>query len=178
MTDDEGQLAYPGEIHNKVQKELIAYLYSIDVTAQAECIIDYENGWWGRADIISTDGRVWEIKRDRKNQIKRGRTQVNKYINGIWRNHREVFLREGDYIPSGQFQYKSGDTTYYVKYEYKGNGIVAYDYDTKTDWESVSEKTLAVFFVAGAAAKLFVSFGQSASDFQQAIDNLERAFCY
>lgn len=176
--DDEGHLAYPGEIHNKVQKKIIEYLYSMGIIALPECIIDYENGWWGRADIISMDGQIWEIKRDKARQIERGRRQINKYINGTWRNHKDVVLREGDFIPSGQFQFRSGDTTYYVKYEYKGNGIIAYDYDTKTDWERVAEKTLAVIFVAGAAVELFLSFGQSASDFQQAIDNLERAFCY
>ena len=27
-----------------------------------------------------------------------------------------------------------------MKYEYKGDGIIAYDYDTKTDWGSVAKK--------------------------------------
>ena len=77
LVDDEGHLAYPGEIHNKVQKKIIEYLYSMGIIALPECIIDYENGWWGRADIISMDGQIWEIKRDKARQIERGRRQIN-----------------------------------------------------------------------------------------------------
>ncbi len=65
-----------------------------------------------------------------------------------------------------------------MKYEYKGDGIIAYDYDTKTDWGSVAKKTLAIIFVAGTVIELLLSSGQSAADFQQAIDQLQRAFCY
>ena len=94
MNDGDGLLAYPGEVHNRVQNEVISYLASLGIVALPECIIDYENGTWGRADIISMDGQVWEIKRDKEKQINKGRKQIQNYIDGKWRRNRETELRK------------------------------------------------------------------------------------
>ena len=62
--DPTGTLAYPGEIHNAVVRRIAEkYGYS------KEQFILYEGGGFGRADLISLDGQVWDVKRDKPRQI-------------------------------------------------------------------------------------------------------------
>ena len=68
--DPFGNLAFPGEIHNEVVKH-IKERYNL----YSEQTILYNVGW-GRADLISNDGYVWKVKRDKPNQIENGKKQV------------------------------------------------------------------------------------------------------
>ena len=83
---------------------------------------------WGRADLISGSGEVWEVKRDRIWHIYAGEKQVKKYVANTWKNNRTKSLRIGGEIESGSFTYTSGLATYKVTYRYAGNGVIAYDY--------------------------------------------------
>ena len=132
--DPAGTLAYPGEIHNEVVRR-IANKYGY----YREQKILYSGGGFGRADLISPDGQIWEVKRDKSRQINAGKKQVEKYAcTGIWKNSPNTSLSiGGDEIETGFFYYKSGLTTYKVTYRYAGNGVIAYDYrvsefDTQT----------------------------------------------
>ena len=151
-SDDEGTLAFPGEIHNEVVKRVArenAFYYEQTIT--------YNIGW-GRADLISPNGEVWEVKRDKPRQIERGKTQLEKYVNNTWAKHPEVDLSVGGVIKGGQFPYKSGETTYYVTYRYAGNGVIAYDYRAQTDWNSVVN-TVGGIALIGALAYLTIKTG-------------------
>ena len=85
---------------------------------------------WGRADLISDDGEVWEVKRDKPRQIRKGIRQVNKYVDNEWKQYPNRRLSVGEHLPSkslGLFTSKTGDT-YSVWYRYAENGVIAYDY--------------------------------------------------
>lgn len=131
--DPEGNLAFPGQIHNEVVRRV-----ANDYNLYKEQIILYEGGKWGRADLISPDGRVWDVKRLKQKQIEDGIAQVKKYVSNTWKNSPETKLSVGNNIvPMTSFNYKCGVVTYRVQYESVGNGIIAYDYkitdiDTKT----------------------------------------------
>ena len=72
-TDSNGELAFPGEIHNEVVRR-----YAKKYALQKEQKITY-SFLWGRADLISSDGKVWEVKPDKKRAIEAGKKQVKKY---------------------------------------------------------------------------------------------------
>ncbi|MCQ2287114.1 MAG: RHS repeat-associated core domain-containing protein [Bacteroidales bacterium] len=152
--DPLGYLAFPGEIHNEVEKHL-KKIYGWN----SEQRINYENGTWGRADLISSNGEVWEIKRDKPKQIERGKDQVKKYVDNTWKNQPKKKLSIGQYIESNSFTYKSGDTTYNITYRYAGDGVIAYDYSTKVDWERVGEKALATTLLAATIIAAAYSYG-------------------
>lgn len=77
--DPTGELAWPGEIHSAVSK-YVAGKYGL----LREQIIDYKFGW-GRADLISTNGQVWEIKPDNERHIEIGKNRFKsmRKTNGI-----------------------------------------------------------------------------------------------
>ena len=67
--DPSGELAYPGQIHSYVVN-YIAAKYGL----YREQTIDYKNTiLWGRADLISSSGRVWEVKPNKAKHIKKGK---------------------------------------------------------------------------------------------------------
>ena len=79
--------------------------------------------------MISSDGQVWDVKRNKPRQISAGEKQVSQYVTGTWRDHFGVPLDVGGpEIEARYFYYKSGYTTYKVQYEYAGNGVITYDY--------------------------------------------------
>lgn len=148
--DPFGTLAYPGEIHNAVERRIawdnILYreqtiqLYSCPHSVGGISL----GSFWGRADLISPSGEVWEIKRNKSWQIERGKKQIKRYLEGTWKNNPEQDLKEGGYLPGGSFVYKSGAFEYDVSYHYVGDGVIAYDYTTKPDWDKVAQEALAV----------------------------------
>ena len=143
--DPFGFLAYPGEIHGAVVRHL-AERYAL----YTEQYITYKVGW-GRTDLISRSGKVWEVKPDKPRHIKKGKEQVKKYVNNTWKNNPQVDLSIGDYIESGNFSYVSGATTYHVTYRYAGDGVIAYDYSKKTDWSRVVATAGTAALIVGAA---------------------------
>ena len=138
--DSTGELAFPGEIHNEVVKR-IAIIYGF----YSEEKIQYAFGY-GRADLISPDGQVWDVKRDKPRHIKAGKKQVQKYVDNVWKRHPDIPLSVGgSEIMSGTFNYKSGLTTYRVTYKYVGDGVIAYDYAiVDFDYQTVAQAALVV----------------------------------
>ena len=125
--DPSGHLAYPGEIHNQVVKH-ISGIYHYN----CEQIIIYPNGGWGRADLVSNSGEVWDVKPDTERHINAGIKQVKRYTNGTWYRYDNIKLTiGGDKIKDGVFEYKSGLVTYEVEYRNAGNGVIAYKYKIK-----------------------------------------------
>ena len=120
--DPSGDLAFPGEIHNEVRRR-VARAHGF----YEEQRIDYEIGY-GRADLISPTGEVWDVKRDKELYIRAGEKQVSIYVSNTWRNNPGVPLSVGGYIEGDNFLYNSGNTTYSVTYYYAGNGVIVYDY--------------------------------------------------
>ena len=130
-TDYDGELAYPGEIHQAVVQKIAQRLKLIP-----EQTIDYADGSWGRADLVSEKGYIWEVKPDSSRQIRRGGKQLDKYLSGKWRGQEEIELHRGYEIPSGSFMHRSADgTRYHVEYRYAGNGVIAYQYGKEPEWE-------------------------------------------
>ncbi len=141
--DTSGELAYPGEIHNQV-----VYYIATKHGFYSEQKIEYSVGF-GRADLISLDGQVWEVKPLHIAVTSKGAlrpavvSQINRYVRNIWKNFPNTMLRIGGAIPSGSFTYISGLATYKVEYKYCGNGVIGYTYTREIDWEPVKE-TVAI----------------------------------
>ena len=149
--DITGELAYPGQIHNIVVDRVAGkYGYYKEQT------INYSIGW-GRADLISRDGQVWDVKRDKPSQIAAGVKQVLQYTQNEWRKFKDknIDLKVGGYIDPDSFVVTLNIDTYYVSYQYAGGGVIAYDYYKVTDWETVkSYATTAGVTVLAALAFL------------------------
>lgn len=129
--DPTGMLAYPGQIHNLVVNR-VASIYGLN----KEQTISYKYGW-GRADLISNSGAVWDVKRDKPKQIAGGVAQVLKYTQNTWKKNPNIKLSVGGNIESGEFIQTINVDTYYISYRYAGNGVIAYDYYKITDWDTV-----------------------------------------
>ena len=139
--DPAGTLAFPGEIHNEVVKRIAnskGYF--------REQKIEYANGKWGRADLISFDGQVWDVKRDKPSQIEAGKKQVTHYVENIWAQFPDTELKVGgDQGFSGFFYHKSGLITYKVSYRYAGGGVIAYDYRvSEFDYQTLAATVLTL----------------------------------
>lgn len=52
--------------------------------------------------------------------------------------------------------------TYYVSYRYAGDGIIAYDYEKKTDWVEVVDIATGVVIVGGVAFIIYATGGAAA----------------
>ena len=157
--DIAGTLAYPAEIHNEVV-ERIKEKYQLE----KEQRILYSNGKYGRADLISSDGQVWDVKRDRPWHIEAGEKQVQKYAANTWKNFPNVPLKPGgDMIAGDSFYYQSGQTTYKVSYRNAGNGVIAYDY-TKVERHTQTSANMSPL-VAGAAAIAGIGLGLMSNRF-------------
>ena len=139
--DSTGMLAFPGEIHNDVVQH-IAQLYNYN----KEQIIIYQGGGFGRADLISDDGYVWDVKRNKPRQISAGKRQVEKYVNNTWYRHEDIKLEVGkNEIEPGFFYHKNGLTTYKVSYWFAGDGVIAYDYRaSEFDYQTLASTALVV----------------------------------
>ncbi len=111
--DPTGNLSRPGAIHDKV----VMHIYSQNTSYyNMEQTINYNNGARGRADLIGTDGRIWDVKRDKPQQIAIGQRQVERYVSGTWRNHKNQELKIGGTIAPGSFYCYDGSDKYYVTY--------------------------------------------------------------
>ena len=143
FVDENGELAYPGQIHNLVVNK-VAGLYGLN----KEQTITYDIGW-GRADLISNEGSVWDVKRDKPRQIAAGVRQVQKYTNNTWKNRPDVDLFVGGEIASGEFSTQINIDMYYVTYRYAGNGVIAYDYYKVCNFDTVKsyalEKSISIY---------------------------------
>ena len=154
--DPTGKLAWPGEIHNQV-----LYYVAVKYGLYTEQRINYNFGW-GRADLISETGQVWDVKRDKPRQIANGIKQVQKYVANTWKDHDEIVLSVGGWIDPDSFVYESGLTTYYVTYRYAGDGIIAYDYYAVTDWKTIGDVAAGVVIIAGITCLIISSGGAAA----------------
>ena len=146
-------LAYPGEIHNAVVRH-IANRYGYNTEQR----IQYAKGGFGRADLISPSGQVWDVKRDKPRQINKGIKQVKKYVENVWMQQPDTTLSVGGSdISSGSFHHKSGLTTYRVTYRNAGDGVIAYDYSVwDYDYETLENTVQIVGMVV--IAVLIVGF--------------------
>ena len=125
FVDPTGALAFPGEIHNQV----VNHISENNLYAREQRII-YDDGSYGRADLISDDGQVWDVKPNKLRHIKAGEEQVKKYITGKWAKKETLKLTTGgDSIAPNFFYYESGLITYRVEYSNHGNGVIVYDYE-------------------------------------------------
>ena len=145
--DPDGELSFPGQIHNYVVKE-VARKYSLNT----EQTILYKAGW-GRADLISNEGKVWDVKPDKTHHIEAGKMQVKKYVANKWKNHEEVKLSVGGTIKDGMFTVDTKIATYDISYRYERGGVIAYSYAEKIKWKEISETTenaMTVLLLAGS----------------------------
>ena len=157
FVDPTGLLAFPGQIHNLVVNHVAA-----THGFHREQRIDFGRFSWGRADLISPTGQVWDVKRDRPRQIAGGVTQVQRYTTGTWRNNPNQSLSVGGEIAGGQFITVIGFNTYHVTFRYAGNGVIAYDFTRTTDWQAVGDAALGVLFFACAAVIIVGTKGAAA----------------
>ena len=108
--------------------------------------IIYENGTWGRADLINSDGLVWDVKPNKPHHIVAREIQVKKYTEGKWKYYEEIKLSPGDNsITSDSLDYETLLYTYHVTYENAGNGVITYDYTvTKNQYQTNLDVNVAV----------------------------------
>ena len=151
--DPTGMLAYPGQIHNLVVNKVAA-----EYGLYKEQTINYKFGW-GRADLISSGGAVWDVKRDKANQIAGGVAQVQKYVANTWKKYPNTKLSVGGEIASGEFIQTINIDTYYISYRYAGNGVIAYDYYKVTDWNTVKAYASAAGMTLLSALAFLLSQG-------------------
>jgi len=161
--DETGCLAFPGQIHNIVVY-YVAALYGLNTeqTIYYKEKNSFGKRKWGRADLISENGEVWDVKRNDADQIAAGVEQVKKYVNNEWKDHSHIGLSVGGYIEPGKFTVSIGWTVYHIEYEYAGNGIIAYDYEKETDWDKIKEYAsyaVAAGLTIGAAYLVWQSGG-------------------
>ena len=163
-SDPTGYLAFPGEIHNEVVRR-----YAQKYALNKEQTISYSFGW-GRADLISDDGYVWDVKPDNIRSIKMGKKQVKKYADNIWKNHPDVDLQIGGDIEGMTFDYKSGYTTYHVTCRDAGEGVIAYSYTMDIDWDKVGQAAVAGVCALVLGALTYFTGGATQGAFQQAVE--------
>ena len=109
--------------------------------------IDYKNGLWGFADLVSLDtGEVWEVKKNSKwISMTSATKQLGKYVAGSLHNDKlkqntpNLYTggSQGTYIPMCTIVKQFGPLTYYVSYWDNGNGIILYEFDTLPNWAAI-----------------------------------------
>lgn len=150
FVDETGDLSYPGEIHQQVVDRISRkYQFKREqwilyVSIEENNTFKYSG--WGRADLISNTGQVWEVKPNKKYHISAGKRQVDRYVAGLWANNPAQKLSVGgNTINPEMFYYKSGYTTYKVRYQYEDHGVITYDYrPTDFDYKRATSDVLAV----------------------------------
>ncbi len=154
--DPTGELAFPGQIHN-----LVVNYIALKHGFYKEQTIDYDFGW-GRADLISVFGNVWDVKRDKPKQIEKGVAQVLKYVKNKWKRFPDKTLSVGGYIAPDSLTVKLNVDTYNISYYYAGGGVIAYDYDKVTDCEEVTEVVTSLVIIAGSTVLIYSTGGMAA----------------
>jgi hypothetical protein len=165
FVDPGGCLAFPGQIHNIVVDAIVATHPSM----AKEQTIKYENGTWGRADLVlynskTNTAQIWDVKRDNAKQIASGVKQVGKYLTGTWKNaprSNTTLVRGGKIQGTGtMFLVRNiGGETYYISYRYAGQGVIAYDYTKILDDKFVRNVATGAGAAALAAAVALVMAG-------------------
>jgi RHS repeat-associated protein len=156
--DPSGQIAYPGQIHNLVVNH-VAAKHGLN----KEQTIKYNNSLlWGRADLVSSSGEIWDVKRDKPGQIAAGVAQVLNYTQNTWKNSPNTPLSVGGYINPDSFVVTINIDTYYVSYRYAGNGVIAYDYYKVTNWQTVANVAVGIVVIAGITCAIILTDGAAA----------------
>ena len=130
FVDDTGcALRWPGEIHNAVVNDIASQYKG---TVFKEVWLIGENGKLGRADIVSTSGKIWEVKSQKffEKYPKATNNQLDNYVGGKLIKHDITTLCRGDdYIVGRTFFYPSEtNARYKITYRNSGNGIITYDF--------------------------------------------------
>ena len=135
-TDYDGELAYPGEIHQAVVQRIAKeYGYFPEQTIYYSA--PFKGRKRGRVDLISKDGEIWEVKPMGTFYYQQGLVQINQYTrsDNTWKKppknaniSKPLKLKKGGPIPSERFTYHGRDGDYLVIYKYAGEGIIQYAY--------------------------------------------------
>lgn len=154
-TDPKGLavVPYPGYIHNMVQYH-VKQKHPDYFLEQAIRYQDFFKR--GRADIISPDGRVWEVKSWKivvdPTSLVNAYKQIDGYVHNEWKNFPSTKLSYGDNSLSGTFYLKTRYVNYNVSYYGVGHGIIAYEYT----YEFVKEQVLQdAITIGGIATEIY-----------------------
>ena len=173
--DVSGELAWPGEVHQSV-------VYHIKNNSngyiEAEKRIDYENGLFGRADLVGKDGEIWEVKptTNKGKHIQIGKKQVEKYCRGKLHDGRILnngaTLKPGGNIFPEEVTYEQwlSDGLYKITYQYKEGGVIGYTYELlqsriRVSQISINEEKIQsamTIAIVGVGAILILDFTSSA----------------
>ena len=142
-------LPYWGYIHDMVQRH-IRYKHP---TYYTEEWIKYDDSVFpGRADVISPEGYVWEVKTARAvadpDRFRAAIKQINRYVDNTWIRMPDVDLKHGDNSLSGSFIARTRYVNYNVSYKGVGNGIIAYEYTYEFVKEQVLQDTITIGGIA------------------------------
>ena len=173
--DVSGELAWPGEVHQSV-------VYHIKNNSngyiEAEKRIDYENGLFGRADLVGKEGEIWEVKptTNKGKHIQIGKKQVEKYCRG--KLHDGSILNNGASLKPGgnifpekvTYEQWLSDGLYKITYQYKEGGVIGYTYELlqskiRVSQISINEEKIQIAMtiaIVGVGAILILDFTSSA----------------
>ena len=159
--DESGLNVVPfwGVIHSAVQ----SHIKMKHPTYFLEQKIAYKGTpFYGRADVISPDGQVWEIKSERilSDPEKRvaAEQQLIKYVNNEWVNG-EVPLSVATSTLEGAFKLKTRYVNYNVEYHTIGGGLISYSYDYDFVEEQAVEDISTAVIIGGYIAVFLMSGG-------------------
>ena len=153
-------LPYPGMIHSAVMTHIAMqhpdYYY--------EQKIDYDGTiFWGRADIISPTGEVWDIKSEGELKGKKRQKavdQVLKYVNNTWHAYPDIELSVGGPgIEPGSFYVVTRYVDYFVEYKCVGDGLIQYSYEAQADTNTIWNDVRVGLTATGAAIMMIYSGG-------------------
>lgn len=159
-----------GHIHREVQKHIYKN-YGYTVEKGIICV----NGSYGRVDVVSASGQIWEVKHGSNNESARARameratTQLRRYEGGTFVNFGSgstIAVIGGTGI-EGSFSCDYNGTSYSVTYNNTTKGIILYEFTPlkATTTESVpvmvpqpqkQNKARAAGVLAGAAGMAIV----------------------
>ena len=154
--DPDGQLAYPGQLHNAVVNHITAQNQPSMLKNRR---IRYVDGY-GYADLIyQPTGEVWEVKREGLS-LDDAVVQLTRYV-----SHRmwvqpldEIELHRGsvDQIGAGSFIKSVGTIIYQVTFSAVPGGVVFYDYSPISRQQAsemkAADSTLKVYGIVATAA--------------------------
>ena len=134
-----------------------------------------------RADIISPNGLVWEVKSYRQvgtlekpaarkelatpeypatiETLANAHSQIDMYVKNTWHRFPNVKLNLGGDVLFGKFNIYTRYVNYFVTYESIGHGIVSYRYTYQFVREQVLEDIGEVIKIGGEAAVMIMSGG-------------------
>ena len=155
-------LPFPGFIHRAVQ----LHIQANNPTYRIEQRVDF-GILWGRADVISDDGQVWEIKSEGQlktpGQIQRAQGQVVSYTTGTWHNRPNTRLSVGHDLIAGSFTLYSRWANYYVEYGCIGGGVIKYSYKRQNfEKEQIIEDIGTVVMIGATAVVIVATKGLAA----------------